>query len=118
MYSFLLPNYSKLVSNEHSFRNKTVTSTAAITRESQHFIYYEEDETRQIQDMNFTLISTLRATGATTTQNSSDSNNTNSSTESLFVSTEQLMDRKYSQDVDVVTPSVVPKVSLSIYSIA
>lgn len=68
-------------------RNDTVTK--------RHNIAFYEDDAQQIQDMNFTLISTLRATGATTT-----------SSENISMSTDHYMDLKFSQDIGNVTLAV------------
>lgn len=83
MYSFLLPNNNRqsLADNARKFqRNETVTKRLNFKT--------HEDEAQRIQDMNFTLASTLRVTGATTTP--SDSTST---------SKEHYMDVKFSQDI-------------------
>lgn len=80
MYSFPDTNSSrKLVDNDRTIqRNETVTS--------RHNMAFYEDDTKPIQDMNFTLLSTLRATGATTS----------TSGENISMSTENYRDFRYS----------------------
>ena len=60
MYSFLnTNNVNKLTDNDRTLQsNNTVTNRLNMD--------FFEDDVQKIQDMNFTLISTLRATGATT----------------------------------------------------
>lgn len=87
-YSFRLPNNpNKLADNDRSSqRNDTVTK--------RHFIKLYEGDCR---DMNLTLVSTLRATGATTATATS---------EDYSVSAEHYMEVKLSQDIGNVTLAV------------
>lgn len=87
-YSFRLPNNpNKLADNDRSLqRNDTVTK--------RRFIKLYEDNVR---DMNLTLVSTLRATGATTATATS---------EDYSVSAEHYMEVKLSQDIGNVTLAV------------
>lgn len=87
-YSFRLPNNpNKLADNDRSSqRNDTVTK--------RHFIKLYEGDCR---DMNLTLVSTLRTTGATTATATS---------EDYSVSAEHYMEVKLSQDIGNVTRAV------------
>lgn len=89
MYSFSLPNsLYKSANNDHLFqKNDKLTK--------RHFIKLFEDDISQSQDMNFTLISALRALGATTT-----------SGDNISSSLERYMDVKFSQDIGNVTLAV------------
>jgi hypothetical protein len=80
MYSFPHTNNSrKLADNDRTIqKNETVTS--------RHNMAFYEDDTKPIQDMNFTLLSTLRATGATTS----------TSGENISMSTENYKDFRFS----------------------
>lgn len=90
MYSFLLPNNNRqsLAGNARKLqRNDTVTK--------RHYFKPHEDDIQRIQDMNFTLASTLRVTSATTT-----------SSDSISMSKEHYMDVKFSQDIGNITLAV------------
>jgi hypothetical protein len=64
MFSFLYTNNAdKLADNDRTHQN-----SGSLT--NRLHMEFHEDDTQQIQDMNFTLISTLRATGATTSMSS------------------------------------------------
>lgn len=82
MFPLLSNNANKLADNELAQqRNDTVTN--------QLHMAISEDDIQQIQDMNFTLISTLRATGATTSSMSS---------ENVSVTTERFKDFRLGND--------------------
>lgn len=87
MYSFLLQNtLHKLADNDRtSQRNDTVTK--------RFFIELDEDDTQRFQDMNFTLISTLQATTATSSDN-------------IAVPAEHHMDVKFEKDIGNATLAV------------
>lgn len=96
MYSVLYTNNSrKLVDNERGLqRNDTVTNRQTA--------FYEDDE-QPINDMNFTLFSTLQATGATTAAMSSDN---------ISISTENYKDFRINKDIGNVSRAL-SKVSKS-----
>lgn len=90
MYSFLFSNNNRqsLAGNVHKLqRNDTVTK--------RHYFKPHEDNIQRIQDMNFTLASTFRVTGATTT-----------SSDSFSASKEHYMDVRFSQDIGNITLAV------------
>lgn len=89
MYSFLFANNPrKLVDNDRWLQRSD-------TAPKRHNFSLYEDDTQAVRDMNFTLISTLRATGATTT-----------SSENLTASTERFMDVKSTQDIGNISLAV------------
>lgn len=90
MYSFLFPNNNRqsLVGNVHKLqRNDAVTK--------RHNFKAHDDDTQRIQEMNFTLASTLRVTGATTT-----------ASDNIFSSQEHFMDIKIGKDIGNITLAV------------
>lgn len=91
MYSLLLQN------NLHKLANNVADRTAqrndAVTK--RFFIKFDEEDIQQFEDMNFTLLSTLRATGATTT-----------SSDNISVPVKHYMDIRLSKDIGNVTLAV------------
>jgi predicted patatin/cPLA2 family phospholipase len=76
MFSTLFDNNATKLADNDLATQKSDSVTNQL-----HMALYEDD-TQQIQDMNFTLISTLRATGATTSMSS----------ENISVTTERYKD--------------------------
>jgi hypothetical protein len=90
MFSFLYTNNAdKLADND-----RTHQSSGSLTNRL-HMEFYEDD-TQQIQDMNFTLISTLRATGATTSMSS----------ENVSVTTERFKEFRLGNDLGNVSLAI------------
>lgn len=91
MYSLLLQNNLQKLAN--NVADRTSQRNDAVTK--RFFIKFDEEDIQQFQDMNFTLLSTLRATGATTT-----------STDNISVPVEHYMDIRLSKDIGNVTLAV------------
>jgi hypothetical protein len=89
MYSFLHTNNSRKLTNNDLATQKNDTVT------SRHDMEFYEDISQQFQDMNFTLFSTLRAIGATT-----------SSSENMSMSTENYKDLRFSKGTGNISQTI------------
>lgn len=99
MYSFLHSNNANKLGDNDNTQQRNDSVTNRLNME-----FYEED-TLQIQNMNFTLISTLRATGATTSMSSEIFN------ENISVTTEKLKDFRFSNDFGNVSLAISKVIS-------